>query len=195
MTLEALAVPSSLPLRYEVFSKASRLREDLPTIVTTCHTRLALQAPWWSALDLRVLRHVRGVLRRRDLELTLVVRRPDEPAAFAAISADDADGAGLAVFAPQLSAPELGLIELMLREAALDVATALRDRRPPAEPPAELRTGYHGIIGSSPAMQELYQLLDRIAPSDATVLVQGENGTGKELVARAIHVGSDRRDR
>src|SRR6185436_4559375 len=38
-------------------------------------------------------------------------------------------------------------------------------------------------------------LLDRIAPSDATVLVQGENGTGKELVARAIHVGSERRDR
>jgi transcriptional regulator with PAS, ATPase and Fis domain len=63
------------------------------------------------------------------------------------------------------------------------------------EPPPEHRTGYHGIIGSSPAMQELYHLLDRIAPSDATVLVQGENGTGKELVARAIHVGSERRDR
>ena len=185
----------ALPLRYEVFRKASRLREALPTIVTTCHTDLALQAPWWSVLDLRVLRHVRGVLRRRDLELTLVERRPDEPAAFAAISGEIPDGAGLAVFAPQLSAPELGLIELMLREAALDVAIALHERRPPVEPPVERRTGYHGIIGSSQAMQELYQLLDRISPSDATVLIQGENGTGKELVARAIHVGSDRSDR
>jgi two-component system response regulator HupR/HoxA len=152
-----------------------------------------VQSPWWSGLDLRVLRHVRGVLRRRDLELTLVAHRPAEPAAFAAISADDPGGAGLAVIAPQLSPPELGLVELMLREAALDVATALRDRRPAPEPAApEHRTGYHGIVGASPVMQELYRLLDRIAPSEATVLVQGENGTGKELVARAIHVGSDR---
>ncbi len=140
-----------------------------------------------------MLRHVRGVLRRRELELTLVAHRPEEPAAFAAISADDPGGAGLAVIAPQLSPPELGLVELMLREAALDVATALRDRRPAPEPAApEPRTGYQGIIGASPTMQELYRLLDRIAPSDATVLVQGETGTGKELVARAIHVGSER---
>ena len=149
------------------------------------------------------------MLRRRELELTLVERRPEEPAAFAAISAE-AEGPGLAVFAPQLSTPELALIELMLGEAALDVALALRERKAPGGPEAEpssghpaeaaeaaadLRTGYHGIIGTAPAMQELYTLLDRIAPSDATVLIQGENGTGKELVARAIHVGSDRRDR
>jgi transcriptional regulator with PAS, ATPase and Fis domain len=44
-------------------------------------------------------------------------------------------------------------------------------------------------------MQELYDLLDRIAPSDSTVLIGGENGTGKELVARAIHLASPRRDR
>jgi two-component system, NtrC family, response regulator HupR/HoxA len=156
-----------------------------------------LQTPWWTGLDLRVLRHVRGVLRRRELELTLVERRPDEAAAFAAIAGDDPDGAGLAVIAPQLSAPELGLIELMLGEAALDVASALRELRPkagPDEAPGQ-RTSYHGIVGAAPMMQELYTLIDRIAPSDATVLVQGENGTGKELVARAIHVGSERRSR
>jgi transcriptional regulator with PAS, ATPase and Fis domain len=158
-----------------------------------------LQTPWWAGLDLRVLRHVRGVLRRRDLEVTLVEHKPSEPAAFAPIAADAPDGAGLAVFAPHLSSPELGLIELMLGEAALDVAAALRARHPAAEAVAERevgpRTGYHGIVGGAPAMQELYTLLDRIAPSDATVLVTGENGTGKELVARAIHVGSERRDR
>jgi transcriptional regulator with PAS, ATPase and Fis domain len=135
------------------------------------------------------------VLRRRELELTLVERRPLEPAAFAPISSEDPDGAGLAVIAPQLSSPELGLIELMVAEAALDVAVALRDRKPTPDTSQSRRTGYHGIIGAAPAMQELYTLLDRIAPSDATVLIQGENGTGKELVARAIHVGSERRDR
>jgi DNA-binding NtrC family response regulator len=139
------------------------------------------------------------VLRRRELELTLVERKPEEPAAFAALSPAEPEGAGLAVFAPQLSAPELALIELMLGEAALDVALALRERKPPpdVDPAAapEARTDYHGIIGTATAMQELYSLLDRIAPSDATVLIQGENGTGKELVARAIHVGSERRDR
>jgi two-component system response regulator HupR/HoxA len=154
-----------------------------------------LQTPWWAGLDLRVLRHVRGVLRRRDLELTLVERKPEEPAAFAPIAVDAPDGAGLAVIAPQLSSPELGLIELMLGEAALDVAQALRARKPAVEVDPDHRTGYHGIVGASPAMQELYSLLDRIAPSDATVLIQGENGTGKELVARAIHVGSERRER
>ena len=70
-----------------------------------------MRSPWWQGLDLRVLRHVRGVLRRRGLELTLVERRPTEPAAFAPLSADDLAGPGLAVIAPDLSAPEVGLIE------------------------------------------------------------------------------------
>jgi len=153
-----------------------------------------VRSPWWAGLDLRALRHVRGVLRRRGLELTLVERRPAETAAFAPLSAEDAVGAGLAVIAPELSAPELALVELMLREAVLDVAAALADRRPP--PPQDgRRTSYRGIFGAAPAMQELYDLLERIAPSESTVLIQGENGTGKELVARAIHQASPRRDR
>ena len=154
-----------------------------------------MRSPWWAGLDLRVLKHVRGVLRRRGLELTLVEKRPTEIAAFAALSSDEPNGAGLAVFAPNLSAPELALIESMLGEAALDVAVAIRDRDAPPKADAEIRTSYHGIFGSAPAMQELYDLLDRIAPSDSTVLIQGENGTGKELVSRAIHESSERRDR
>jgi two-component system, NtrC family, response regulator HupR/HoxA len=142
-----------------------------------------------------VLRHVRGVLRRRELELTLVERRPPESSAFAPISDEAPDGAGLAVIAPQLSPPERDLIELMLGEVAAEVALVVRDRKAGPDHDPDHRTGYRGIIGSAPAMQELYSLLDRIAPSDATVLVQGENGTGKELVARAIHVGSERRER
>jgi len=49
-----------------------------------------------------------------------------------------------------------------------------------------------GIIGSSPAMQKLLEMLAMVAPSDATVLIAGESGTGKELIARAIHANSRR---
>src|SRR6478672_6654204 len=153
-----------------------------------------MRSPWWQGLDLRVLRHVRGVLRRRGLELTLVEKRPTEPAAFAALSSEELSGPGLAVIAPDLSSPEVGLIEHMLGEAALDVGAVLRERAPSQGDPGNRRTGYAGIIGSAASMLELYSLLDRVAPSDSTVLVQGENGTGKELVARAIHDRSPRRD-
>ncbi|MBX3475640.1 MAG: sigma-54-dependent Fis family transcriptional regulator [Planctomycetes bacterium] len=53
--------------------------------------------------------------------------------------------------------------------------------------------GYEGIVGSSPAMQQVFSRLKQVAPTDARVLVTGENGTGKELVARALHFNSRRR--
>ncbi|HKR81350.1 MAG TPA: sigma-54 dependent transcriptional regulator [Nitrospira sp.] len=51
------------------------------------------------------------------------------------------------------------------------------------------------LVGQSPAMQQLRQLIDTAGPTNSRVLVGGENGTGKELVARAIHVQSPRADR
>ncbi|MBQ0731319.1 MAG: sigma-54-dependent Fis family transcriptional regulator [Oleispira antarctica] len=51
-----------------------------------------------------------------------------------------------------------------------------------------------GIIGSSQLMQNLFTKISKVAPTDATVLIQGESGTGKELVARALHTQSRRKD-
>ena len=62
---------------------------------------------------------------------------------------------------------------------------------------AYLRDGdrQHEIVGDSPAIHEVLGLVKRVAPSRTTVLVEGETGTGKELVARAIHAASPRADR
>ncbi|MGR9101069.1 MAG: sigma-54 interaction domain-containing protein [Gammaproteobacteria bacterium] len=53
---------------------------------------------------------------------------------------------------------------------------------------------FHGIISRSPAMQPVFQIIENAAKTEATVLVRGESGSGKELVARAIHRLSSRRD-
>jgi len=57
------------------------------------------------------------------------------------------------------------------------------------------RFGFEGVIGNSPQMHDIVMRLQRIAPTDATVLIQGDTGTGKELVAKAIHQNSPRKKR
>ena len=57
------------------------------------------------------------------------------------------------------------------------------------------KSGLPDLIAESPAMRPVLELMERIAPSDANVLVTGEHGTGKEVVARWIHAASRRRDR
>lgn len=56
------------------------------------------------------------------------------------------------------------------------------------------RYGFSNIIGTSPLMKEVYELITSVAGTRTNVLVSGESGTGKELVARAIHTESDRKD-
>lgn len=57
------------------------------------------------------------------------------------------------------------------------------------------RFGFEGVIGNSPAMHKVIDKLRSVAPTDSTVLILGENGTGKEIVARALHQNSDRKNK
>jgi two-component system response regulator HydG len=59
----------------------------------------------------------------------------------------------------------------------------------------EERFGFEGVVGNSPRLREVLNKLKSIAPTSATVLIQGETGTGKELVARAIHLNSPRKNK
>ncbi len=70
-----------------------------------------------------------------------------------------------------------------LREENRDLRVQLKER-----------FSLDNMVGKSSAMQKVYELVEKVAPTDATVLIRGESGTGKELVARAIHLQSRRND-
>src|SRR6202171_63428 len=59
----------------------------------------------------------------------------------------------------------------------------------------ESPNGFEGIVGSSTALRGVLDQIRTVAPTDSTVLIEGETGTGKELIAHAIHMHSRRRDR
>jgi len=81
---------------------------------------------------------------------------------------------------------------LQIDELEMRIARALRDRDLEAENAAlrqQLQTkfGLDNIIGQSPSMTEVFEVVRQVAPARTTVLLLGESGTGKELIARAIH--------
>jgi len=84
-----------------------------------------------------------------------------------------------------------------LRQAVERASTRIKLVRRNAELARRLdeRFGFEGVIGNSPAMKRVIDRLRQIAPTPTTVLILGENGTGKELVARALHQNSDRKNK
>lgn len=80
--------------------------------------------------------------------------------------------------------------------ASIELETPTPDRAAAGSgnPRAAALQSYGLLYGSSPAMQELYEQIERVASTDATALIIGESGTGKELIARTIHEQSTRKD-
>lgn len=89
------------------------------------------------------------------------------------------------------------LVQLVAQEVVtlhLEISTR-EDRITELNKELGSRYRYDNMIGKSKPMQSLYALLDKIKGSETTVLIQGENGTGKELIAKAIHYNSSRKDK
>jgi len=84
-----------------------------------------------------------------------------------------------------------------LRSAVEKAASNIRLIRRNAELSARLdeKFGFEGVVGNSPQMKRIIDILKNVAPTDSTVLIQGASGTGKELVARAIHQNSPRKNK
>lgn len=57
------------------------------------------------------------------------------------------------------------------------------------------RTGFSGMVGKNKGMRQVYELIEKVAPTPSSVLISGESGTGKELVAKAIHLNSPRAEK
>ncbi len=101
---------------------------------------------------------------------------------------------GFGTVGTAVDALHTGADDFLTKPVEPDVLSArveeLLERRPVRSP--DMQSPPRGILGRSAAIRSVLEVVDRVAPTDATVLVTGETGTGKELVARAIHDRSDR---
>ncbi|MBT6068649.1 sigma-54-dependent Fis family transcriptional regulator [Candidatus Peregrinibacteria bacterium] len=90
----------------------------------------------------------------------------------------------------------IATVDRMIKECIQDIEGILDpDYDPPHEPPKEKPKIIHGLVYASSSMAEIVKLTTHLADSDASVLVLGETGTGKELVAKLLHFGSKKRKR
>ncbi len=87
---------------------------------------------------------------------------------------------------------KIDALKLILAKAADKVGLALENVRLKEE--VHQRRRFREIVGSSPAMQQIFSVIDKVARVDCSVIIQGESGTGKELIARALHHESPRKN-
>jgi DNA-binding NtrC family response regulator len=85
-------------------------------------------------------------------------------------------------------------LRAVVRQALMERTVRLQNRTL-KEKKKRLKSFSHQLIGDSPKMKQVISMVQKVAPTNATVLVYGESGTGKELISRAIHANSVRKDR
>jgi two-component system response regulator AtoC len=136
-----------------------------------------LQMPGMSGLELCE----RIVESRPDIPVVVVTAHGTMEAAIGAIRAGAYDFVQKPI---KIETLQLTVERALRHHALADEVKRLRE--------AVLPAAFEGIVGQSPPMRQLFDLVSRVAPTDASVLITGESGTGKELIARAVHQRSRR---
>jgi two-component system response regulator PilR (NtrC family) len=175
--------------------------------------RIVLRRDGYDVLVAEGVESARAILAREAIDLVLSdIRMPDGSGVDVLRAAKDANRDVVAflmtAFASTETAVEamrLGAVDYFTKpfnvdELRLKIAQHLEARRLKHENVVLKRAlnathEFSNLIGRSPAMLALFQLIETVAKAPSTVLVTGESGTGKEMVAKAIHVNSLRRDR
>jgi two-component system response regulator AtoC len=149
-----------------------------------------LHMPYMSGLQL--LKAIRGGGQEdgQDKSRVSALANPDLPVIIVTAQGE----VKTAIDAMKSGASDYILRPFDLEELELAIARALSFARLVVENQflREDKAPDAGLVGTSPAMQQLFESIRQVAPEKATVLIAGETGTGKELVARAIHAGSPR---
>jgi DNA-binding NtrC family response regulator len=131
-----------------------------------------------------VLEKMRGETRWQAVPVIMVTARSTTEDLVQGLDA----GADDYVTKPIDNAELFARIRAMLRIARLERENStLSEENTSLRQQLEEGAGYQGVVGKSVAMQRVYALVKKVVDSDATVLVQGETGTGKEVLARTVH--------
>ncbi len=158
---------------HEALSRAAQQRCDVAVV--------DLQMPGMSGLEL--LEKLKA--QQPDLEVLLLTAFGSVETAVQAMKCGAYDYLGKPF--------PLAELEVHLQKAYEKVQLARRERQWVQQ--VQFESPRYQLVGSGPAMRRVRQLIERVAPADTTVLVRGASGTGKELVARALHGNSSRADR
>ena len=144
---------------------------------------------------------------RWDAVIAVIGERAEEELGWWADALRGADGAPRLVALVRkpsmglvLRAEQLGVLDLLALPGrrpdfvrAIERLQATQAEQPIGLPPSQPETvGPYALVGRSPAMLEVYKLMARVSAGTATVLIQGASGTGKEVLARAIHLNGPR---
>ncbi|MGF1583201.1 MAG: sigma-54-dependent transcriptional regulator [Gemmataceae bacterium] len=162
----------------------ARNGEEALTSVEQCRrdvVLLDLNLPDWNGIDLLP----RLKEKQPDLEILLLTAHSSIQTAIEAMKRGAYD---------YLSKPfPLSELEIHVQKAYEKVRLARRERQWVDH--LHYESPRYSLIGSSQALQKVVRMIEKVAPTEATVLIRGASGTGKELVARALHNNSQRRDR
>ena len=166
-------------------STSTLLREEGHRVVEAADASEAVEALKAGGFDLILLDlRMPGV---DGIQLVEVLRRWGEGTPILMIS-------GFGTVETAVKALHTGADDFLTKPVEPDVLTGkvadLLERRPSLADSGTQTPG--GMVGRAPAMRELFRAMQKVAPADTTVLIQGETGTGKELVARGIHEASGR---